>query len=100
MRKPTLMIAVGFPGGPHSEQQDEDLLNREQDGNGDDDIATEAICSIIEKLHRGGPSAVRDLRRHIQALEEVCRAFMDRDQQGLEDAAAEACDALRDMMGD
>jgi len=99
MRRPTLMIAVGLPGGPHGEGQgDED--NREQDGNGDDDIATEAICSIARNLHQGGPSAVRDLRRFTQALDEMCEAFMHKDSHGFEEAAYSARDALNDLIAE
>jgi hypothetical protein len=94
MRRPTLMIAVGM--GPHGDS-DEDTLDREQDGNGDGDICTEAVCAIIQHLLRSGPSAVRDLRRYIGALEEMCRAFMEKDNDALTEAAAEACQALRDI---
>jgi streptomycin 6-kinase len=95
-KPPTLMIAVGF--GRHGEGQDEDNLNREQDGDGDDDIATEAIVQIVRNLHEGGPSAVRDLRRFTSALEDICSAFMERDHQGVEEAASEARDVLNDML--
>jgi hypothetical protein len=94
-KPPTLMIAVGL--GRVGEAQDEDSLDREQDGNGDGDICTEAILAIISHLHRSGPSAVRDLRRYIGALEEMCRAFMEKDNDALAEAATEACQALRDI---
>jgi hypothetical protein len=98
MRKPaSIMIAVGMPG-PHGEN-DEDSLDREQDGKGDD-IATEAIVSIVRNLHEGGPSAVRDLRRFTSALEGICEAYMSRDHQGLEEAASEAVDVLNDMLSE
>ena len=97
MPKHGFMIAIGLPS--HGEQQDEDSLNREQDdGNGDDDIATEAICSIVRNLHEGGPSAVRDLRAFTSALEEMCETFMSRDRKGFEDAASDARDALEGLM--
>jgi hypothetical protein len=99
MPKPTsLMIAIGMP---HAEGQDEDSLNREQaggDGGEDNDIATEAIVSIVHNLHRGGPSAVRDLRKFTAALEAMCEAFMARDRKGFEDAASDARDALEDLI--
>jgi hypothetical protein len=98
MRKPaSIMIAVGMPS-PHGE--DEDSLDRERDGNGDDDLATEAIVSIVRNLHEGGPSAVRDLRRFTSALEGICEAYMSRDHQGLEEAASEAVDVLNDMLSE
>jgi hypothetical protein len=37
------------------------------------------------------------LRRYIGALEEMCRAFMEKDNDALTEAAAEACQALRDI---
>src|SRR5262249_61527045 len=72
MPKPTsIMIAVGMPG--HHGEQDEDSLNREcDDGDGNDDIATEAIVSIIHRLHDGKASAVRDVRLFADALAELC----------------------------
>jgi hypothetical protein len=95
---PTLMIAFGMPG-QHGEQQDEDQLDRERDaGEGDGDISTEAIVSIIHNLHEGGPAAVRELRAFIKALQEITDTFMARDQAGLEEAAAHACDVLQKMM--
>jgi hypothetical protein len=97
VRKPTLMIAVGMPS-PHGEN-DEDALDREQDGKGDD-IATEAIVQIVRNLHEGGPSAVRDLRRFTSALEGICEAYMSRDHHGLEEAASEAVDVLNDMLSE
>jgi streptomycin 6-kinase len=97
LKPPRIMIAVGLPHG----ESDEDSLNREHDDNGgDDDIATEAIVSIVHNLHRGGPSAVRDLRKFTSALESLCEAFMQKDSHGVEEAASDACDALRDMIGD
>jgi hypothetical protein len=89
------MIAVGLP---HGEAQDEDSLNREHDDNGGDDLATEAIVNIVRSLHEGGPSAVRDLRRLTAALEDISSAFMERDHQGLEDAASDARDVLHEML--
>jgi hypothetical protein len=96
MARPHFMIAIGLPGSPHGEN-DEDSLDREQDGKGDD-IATEAIVSIVRNLHEGGPSAVRDLRRFTSALEGICEAYMSRDHHGLEEAASEAVDVLNDML--
>ena len=96
-RRAGLMIAIGLP---HGEGQDEDDLNREHGGNGDDDIATEAICSIARNLHQGGPAAVRDLRKFTRALEDMCQAHMERDSHGFDDAAHSARDALHDMIGE
>jgi len=93
------MLAISLPN-PHG-GEDEDNLNREQDGDGGgDDIATEAIVSIVHNLHRGGPSAVRDLRRFTAALEGMCEAFMSRDRKGFEDASSEARDALEGLIGE
>jgi len=97
VRRPTLMIAVGMPG-PHGDG-DEDQLDRERDDGGDDDdIATEAICSIVRDLHQRGPDAVRRLRLFADALAELCDAFMKRDRKRFEEAAADACDALHEII--
>ena len=97
MRKPNLMIAIGLPG-PHGE--DEDALDREQDGNGDDDIATEAILSIVNQLKDRKASAVRDIRAFTAALEAMCEDFMQKDRQGFEDAASDARDALNKLISE
>jgi hypothetical protein len=91
---PKLTIEIG---APHGQAQDEDGLDRERDDNGGD-LATEAILGIVDNLHYGGPSAVRDLRKFTSALEAMCEAFMSRDQGGLEDAASDARDALHTMI--
>ena len=98
MARPSIMIAFGLPG-PHGEEEPHED-NREHDGEGDDDIATEAIVSIVHNLHRGGPSAVRDLRKFTAALEGMCETFMSRDRKGFEDAASEARDALEGLIGE
>jgi hypothetical protein len=100
MRKPgpNLMIAIGLPGH-HDEQPDEDNLNREQDGDGENgDLAAEAISAIVENLKHGKASAVRDLRAFTGALEALCQAFMDRDYHAVGDAASDARDALDAMI--
>jgi hypothetical protein len=90
------MIAVGLPG-PHGEQ-DEDGLERERDDDGESDLATEAITSILDDLKTRKASAVRDLRLYIDALAELCEAFMDRDYHRVGDAASEARDALHEII--
>ena len=98
MRKPTLMIAVGLPG-PHSNDDDEDSLNRERDDGGDDsDLATDAIISIVNHLKDSKASAVRDIRAFSAALEDLCQAFMDRDYHAVGDAADAARDALHNLI--
>jgi len=101
MRKPTLMIAVGL-GGPHGGEQDEDNLQRERgDGNGGDgDIATEAILGIVRDLHHGGPLAIRQVRLLARGLEDMCQAVMKKDDYALEEAAADARDALHDLISE
>jgi hypothetical protein len=96
MPKPaSLMIAIGLP---HAEGQDEDQLDREQDGNGDDDLATEAVMSIVRNLQHGKAAAVRELRAFTGALEALCDAFMERDYHAVGDAASDARDALNAML--
>ena len=97
MRKPNLMIAIGLPGSPHGDE-DEDQLDREQDGNGGDDIATEAILSIVNQLKDRKASAVRDIRAFTTALEAMCEDFMQKDRRGFEDAASDARDALHNLI--
>jgi len=99
MRRPTLMIAIGGLPNPHGEQ-DEDGLDREQDDGGGDDIATEAIMSIVNRLHHGKASAVRDLRAFTAALDALCEAFMAKDSHGVGEAASDARDALHDLISD
>ena len=98
-RPHSLMIAIGLPGR-HGEQ-DEDGLDRERDdNNGDDDIATEAICSIVKHLEHGKASAVRTLRAFTAALDDMCEAFMQRDYHAVGDAADAARDALHNLISD
>jgi len=99
-KPPTLMIAVGL-GRPHGDAQDEDGLDRERDdGDGDSDVATEAIMSIVNHLKDSKASAVRDIRAFTQALEELCQAFMDRDYHAVGDAADAARDALHNLISE
>ena len=86
------MIAIGLPS--HHGGQDEDGLDRERDdGDGDSDIATEAIVSIVNHLKDAKASAVRDIRAFTSALEDLCDAFMARDYHAVGEAASEARDA-------
>jgi hypothetical protein len=89
------MIAIGMPKPIMRDGAQQ--RNREQ-GDGNGDIAVEAIQSIIDTLHEGGPSAVRDLRAYTSALEDMCQAHMDKDYAGLEEAASNAVDAIRDLI--
>src|SRR5262245_60056660 len=97
MPRPSIMIAFGMPG--HGEE-DEDRLDRERDGgngcNGDD-IATEAIVNIVHNLHRGGSLAIRRVRLLARGLEDLCQAVMKKDDYALEEAAADARDALNNL---
>jgi hypothetical protein len=89
------MIAI-MPSGPLGEG-DEDNLNREHDDDGSP-AAQATVGSIVHRLLRGGPSGIRDLRRLTAALEDLADAFMDKDRQGVDDAASEARDALNDII--
>jgi hypothetical protein len=98
MPRPTLMISVGIPSA-HGEGQDEDSLDRERDGNGDDgDLATEAVMNIVRNLQHGKASAVRELRAFTAALEALCDAFMERDYHAVGEAASDARDVLNVML--
>jgi hypothetical protein len=95
MPKPaSLMIAIGLP---HGEAQDEDSLDREQDGD-DGDLATEAVMSIVRNLQHGKAAAVRELRAFTGALEALCDAFLDRDYHAVGEAASDARDVLNVML--
>jgi len=80
-RPHSLMIAIGLPS--HGEP-DEDGLDRERDDNGEGggDIATEAIVSIVRHLEVGKASAVRTLRAFTAALEDMCQALPPRRTSG------------------
>jgi len=94
------MIAIGLPGH-HGGAQDEDALDRERDDDGgDDDLATEAVMSIVEDLKTRKASAVRDLRLYIDALAELCDAFVARDYHRVGEAASEARDALHNLISE
>src|SRR5262249_8075297 len=101
MRAPkpiNLMVAIGLPSH-HGEAQDEDGLDREHDSDdSEDDLATEAITSILDDLKTRKASAVRDLRLYIDALAELCDAFMERDYHRVGEAASEARDALHQII--
>lgn len=96
-RPHALMIAIGLPS--HGED-DEDSLDREQDGSGGDDLATEAITSIVEHLKRGKAGAVRDLRAFAAALNDMCDGFMAKDFHEVGDAADVAREALHNLISD
>jgi hypothetical protein len=98
MRKPTLMISVGM--SPHGEGQDEDNLDREGHGGKGDDIVEEAVSSIAERLVREGPPMIRAVRLLARAYEDMAQAAMKKDHHALEEAAADACDAMRTVIED
>src|SRR5262245_18868342 len=96
-KPPSLMIAIGLPSH-HGEQDDEDSLNREQGG--ERDIGEEAVCRIAERLIRNGPTMIRSVRLLARALEDMAQAAMKRDSHALEEAAADACEAMRSTIED
>src|SRR5262245_10399320 len=102
MPKPVrLMIAIGLPSA-HGED-DEDNLQREDSGDersqgGDGDIVEQGIMGILQCLHDRGPGAVRQVRLYAQALEAMADAHMSRDDQALEEAAADAYRALHQLV--
>jgi len=87
---PTIAIMFGMPG-PHGRDGGDD-------DEGDSNIATQAIRSIARALREGGPSTVKDLRQYTAALEDMCAAFMDRDERAFDEAASEAADALHELI--
>src|SRR5262245_38766553 len=98
MPRPSFMIAIGLPN-PHG--SDEDSLDRERNNNGDNgDIAEQAIMGIVECLNDRGPGAVARIRQYARALEAMADAHMERDDHALEDAAADAYEALSKLISD
>jgi hypothetical protein len=91
------MLAIGLPHGEGG--HDEDNLSREQDGD-NGDIAEQAIMGIVECLNDRGPGAVARIRQYARGLEAMADAYMERDHQALEDAAADAYQALSKLIGD
>ena len=91
------MIAVGLPG-PHGNDDEDDLNREHDDGNGD--VASEAIISIVNHLKDSKASAVRDIRAFTAALEDLCQAFMDRDYHAVGEAADAARDALHNLISE
>jgi hypothetical protein len=71
MHKPSFMIAIGLPSGPHG---DEGNPHGEQDDGGNP-AADATVGSIVHCLQQGGPSGVRDLRRFTAALEDLADAY-------------------------
>jgi len=98
-KPPSLMIAIGLPSH-HGEAQDEDGLDREHQDDGGDDVATEAIVSIVNHLKHAKASAVRDIRAFTAALEDLCQAFVDRDYHRVGEAASDARDALHELISE
>jgi hypothetical protein len=94
------MIAIGLPGlhGEEGPGQDENHLDREQGNDGD--IAEEGILGIAECLLREGPPAVRLVRLLARGLEDMAQAVMAKDHHALEEAAGDACDAMRNLIKD
>jgi len=98
-KPPSLKIAIGLRR--HHGEQDEDGLDREHDGgDGDSDVATEAIMSIVNHLKDSKASAVRDIRAFTAALEALCDAFMALDYHAVGDAADAARDALHNLISE
>src|SRR5436309_14911751 len=106
MRKPgpSIMLAIGLPSRLAQDDDerghDEDNLNRERDEDGEKDTAEQGILAVAETLLRDGPPAIRLVRLLARGLEDMAQAAMKRDHAALEDAAGEACDAMRKLTKD
>jgi hypothetical protein len=97
MRKgPTIALMIGMP---HAEEGQNEDINREQDNDGDDDIAQQAIIGIVDCLHKG-PSGIRDVRLLAEALSAMADAVTSHDNKQLEDAACDAHEVLSGMIED
>jgi ERCC4-type nuclease len=82
-------MAARFAHEPRRER-DEDNLDRE-------DCDAEAVLHIIKAMRSKGPVAVRAVRLFAESLERLANAYMERDDQELEEAASDACEALVDL---
>ncbi len=58
------------------------------------------ILGIAECLLREGPPAVRLVRLLARGLEDMAQAAMAKDHHALEEAAGDACDAMRGLIKD
>jgi ERCC4-type nuclease len=82
-------MAARFAHEPRRER-DEDNLDRE-------DCDAEAVLHIVRAMRESGPVAVRAVRLFAESLERMANAHMEHDDQELEEAASDACEALGDL---
>src|SRR5262249_50083881 len=69
MRRPTIAVMVGIPHG--GEQDDEDNLNREQDGGHFDDGPTNTLELLYERLKRGDEVAAHSAMAIARCIQEM-----------------------------
>jgi hypothetical protein len=82
-------MAARFAREPRRER-DEDNLDRE-------DCDAEAVLHIIRAMKESGPVGVRAVRLFAESLERMADAFTAHDDDELEEAASDACEALSDL---
>jgi hypothetical protein len=102
MRKPTSATALSAAAtrAVHEfGERDEDNLDYSEDGEGGD-IAEQVIVSLVRCLSDSGPAGVHLLRKLTSAFEGMGDAVMERDHEGLEDAADAAHQALSKLLED
>jgi hypothetical protein len=83
MRKPSIMLAIGFPSpmARESDERDEDSLDREEHF-GDDGRAT-TLQLIFERLQRGDESAAHSAMAIARCLQEMAHQAAAGNKRGL-----------------
>jgi hypothetical protein len=99
MRNPTSATALSAMAS--RVEHDEDSLNHEAPGEeGEGDFAEAVVASLVRCLSDAGPAGVHLLRKLTSAFEAMGDAVMERDHEGLEDAADSAHQALSKLLED
>jgi len=98
MPKHGFMIAIGLPN-PHGEQ-DEDSLNREQDGGHFDDGPTDTLNLLYERLKRGDEVAAHAAMAIARCIQEMAHQAARGDKAGLRHWYEKCCDLIAHVDGE
>jgi hypothetical protein len=102
MRRPGPALTISFGLGPpraHEDNVDEDHLGREHD-DGDQDLIREGVIAILHSMRDRGEPAIKGVHALADALREMAEAVQAGNHRRLEEAAADACDAIHAIGGD
>jgi len=97
MPKHGFMIAIGLPN-PHGEQ-DEDSLQREQDGGHFDDGPTNTLELLYERLKRGDEVAAHSAMAIARCIQEMAHQAARGDKAGLRHWYQKCCDLIAHVDG-